>query len=64
MFEGEQGKAPFIGDLVRKISPAGRPAEMDEVGNSIVYLCSPAASYVSGIGLVLDAGMTAGPMIA
>ncbi|KAK4499680.1 hypothetical protein PRZ48_010198 [Zasmidium cellare] len=63
MFEGEQSKIPPIGDIIKKVNPAGRPAEVDEVGNSIVYLCSPAASYVSGHALTLDAGMTAGPMI-
>lgn len=64
MFEGEQQKVPPIKDIIQKINPAGRPAEVDEVGNSIVYLCSPAASYVSGHALTLDAGMTAGPMIS
>ncbi|KAF2164457.1 hypothetical protein M409DRAFT_56719 [Zasmidium cellare ATCC 36951] len=63
MFKGEQEKIPPITDLIKKINPAGRPAEVDEVGNSIVYLCSPAASYVNGHALTLDAGMTAGPMI-
>lgn len=63
MFEGEQQKVPPIMEIIQKINPAGRPAEVDEVGNSIVYLCSPAASYVSGHALTLGAGMTAGPMI-
>lgn len=64
MFAGEKQKTPPILDLIQKINPAGRPAEVDEVGNSIVYLCSPAASYVSGHALTLDAGMKAGPMIS
>lgn len=38
--------------------PLGRPAEPEEVGESIVYLCSPASSYVNGIGLILDSGLT------
>ncbi len=45
-------------ELVSSVTPLGRPAEVDEVGNSIVYLCSPAASYVNGVGLVVDAGLT------
>lgn len=63
MFKGEQGKFPPVTDLVKKVSPLGRPADVDEVGNSIVYLCSPAASYVNGHGLLLDGGMLAGPVI-
>lgn len=58
MFEGECEKVPATLDLVRAVTSYGRPAEVDEVGNSIVYLCSPAASYVSGVGLLVDAGLT------
>jgi enoyl-[acyl-carrier-protein] reductase (NADH) len=58
MFEGECAKVPQTEDAVKAISPLQRVAEVDEVGNSIVYLCSPAASYVNGIGLIIDAGLT------
>jgi NAD(P)-dependent dehydrogenase (short-subunit alcohol dehydrogenase family) len=36
--------------------PMGRPATPEEVANAFVYLASPAASYVSGIALVIDGG--------
>lgn len=45
-------------DFLKAAVPLGRPAEPEEVGDSIVYLCSPAASYVNGIGLILDSGLT------
>ena len=57
MFEGECKKVPQTLDAVKAMSPLSRPAEVDEVGNSIVYLCSPAASYVFGVGLIVDAGL-------
>ena len=58
MFEAECTKLPQTADVVKAICPLQRVAEVDEVGNSIVYLCSPAASYVNGVGLIIDAGLT------
>ena len=58
MFEGECAKRPATPDMTKALSPLGRVAEVDEVGNSIVYLLSPASSYVSGVGLLIDAGLT------
>jgi NAD(P)-dependent dehydrogenase (short-subunit alcohol dehydrogenase family) len=45
-------------EMVKMITPAGRlgdPAELAAVG---VFLASPAASYVSGVTLAVDGGMT------
>lgn len=58
MFTSESQKFPPVGDFIKASVPVGRPAETDEVGDSIVYLCSPAASYTNGIGLILDSGLT------
>ena len=57
MFEEEARKVPQTRDIVKAVVPNGRLAEIDEVGNSVVYLCSPAASCVTGIGLMMDAGL-------
>ena len=58
MYEVESRRVPPVADFIKDAVPLGRPAEAEEVGESIVYLCSPAASYVNGIGLILDAGLT------
>ena len=37
----------------------GRMGTPDEIAGGIVYLCTPAASFMTGAELVIDGGMTA-----
>lgn len=36
--------------------PMGRWGQPEELGGSIVYLCSPASNFVTGLNLVIDGG--------
>src|SRR5688572_1097493 len=40
--------------------PIGRAGRPEEIASAVLWLCSPAASYVVGQGLTADGGMTVG----
>lgn len=42
----------------RGMTPMGRYGGPEEMANCILFLCSPAASYVTGSVLVVDGGYT------
>ena len=58
MFDGELQKVPQTLDFIKAAVPAKRPALPEEVAETALFLCSPSASYISGIGLPVDAGLT------
>lgn len=57
--EGVRGNESIRADLLADI-PQDRFAEPEEVAAPIVYLASPAASFVTGAVHVVDGGMSAG----
>jgi NAD(P)-dependent dehydrogenase (short-subunit alcohol dehydrogenase family) len=42
-----------------KNQPIGRPGRADEIAAAVLWLCSPAASFVLGVALPVDGGYTA-----
>lgn len=43
---------------IESLVPVGRMAVVEEVAEAIHFLCSPGASYIHGIGLVIDSGFS------
>ena len=58
--EGTEGMTrlmpPDMREKVLAQIPLGRFAEIEEIGNAAVYLCSPAAACITGAILVVDGG--------
>ena len=46
------------GDLV-ELGALGRPGEPDEIAQVIAFLCSPAASFITGTDILVDGGVVA-----
>ncbi|MDB5826133.1 MAG: fabG 15 [Variovorax sp.] len=55
----EQGNPTFYKEALG-MNPMGRMATPQEIANAAVFLCSPAASFITGTNLVVDGGLTKG----
>jgi NAD(P)-dependent dehydrogenase (short-subunit alcohol dehydrogenase family) len=43
---------------VFEMTPVGRPAQVEEISDAILFLSSPMSSYMSGAAMVVDGGFT------
>jgi len=63
LIDTQIGRDVFRGDEqvyseTAKNVPMGRASKPEEIASVVLWLCSPAASYVVGHGLTVDGGMT------
>lgn len=56
---GVQARHPDFVDRLSQRVPMARIGQGDEIAGAVVYLASPASSYVTGTTLVVDGGWTA-----
>lgn len=47
----------FLGETIKRY-PMGRMATPEEVANAVVFIASPAASFITGVNLMVDGGST------
>lgn len=64
MMQASIKRVPNWEALIQTMSPLKRAATPEEIADYIMFLCSPSASYITGTGLLIDAGasMTAAKM--
>jgi 3-oxoacyl-[acyl-carrier protein] reductase len=61
MTEAVRAKA---GDLIKKAIPAARLGRPEDIAAAVVFLCSPAAAYITGQILTVDGGLSLGAAVA
>jgi len=59
MLMNEDGNLSERGNLIIKGTPFGRFGEPDELSGTLIWLCSDASKFVSGIVVPVDGGFTA-----
>ncbi|MFF9607245.1 glucose 1-dehydrogenase [Streptomyces sp. NPDC014684] len=53
-----EGQAEAMAEIMKQ-QPIGRLGTAEEIANAVLWLCSPAATFVIGVALPVDGGFTA-----
>jgi NAD(P)-dependent dehydrogenase (short-subunit alcohol dehydrogenase family) len=59
MLERAFKMAPGMEEAAMAMEPVGRLGKPEEIGEAVVWLCSDAASFVTGLPMAVDGGMVA-----
>jgi NAD(P)-dependent dehydrogenase (short-subunit alcohol dehydrogenase family) len=59
MIDRFSNKDPALEQQLASIVPMGRMGKPEEIASTVVFLCSDAASYITGQSLTIDGGYTA-----
>jgi NAD(P)-dependent dehydrogenase (short-subunit alcohol dehydrogenase family) len=51
--------APEMGDMIAAMHPIGRTGKPEEIGDAVTWLLSDQASFVTGVSMPVDGGLTA-----
>jgi len=49
---------PRLSELISRSVPLGRMGRPEEVADAVIFLSSSRSSFITGIGLSIDGGMT------
>ena len=59
--EMEDMAKSMIHQMSSNAQPVARPGMPDDIANAVAFLCSEAASFMTGASLIVDGGLTVGP---
>ncbi|KAJ8126553.1 hypothetical protein O1611_g7085 [Lasiodiplodia mahajangana] len=60
MVEKANQKFPGLEEAMMQQVPMGRLALPQEIAETVLFLCSPRSSYVTGSSMIVDGGMSLG----